>query len=255
MSGYRIRTRLDCLMRKTLAEATENPRKGFGSGITTREEFMKLLNSKSTSFPDAELRELKQLQSRMESGKGVFYVDTEFVGSHAMEITVVDGNGKVVVNTAVDYGLTVGELYVPNMNFMELRTLNRVFGSPSVQRTSGTSPKLIASELKKAEFGKDSLLVEWSSNRCDWTHLKTLLESVGEGDMMPPISNNIRILRAWRGGFPGFVSFTLSFFHRFVFPEQAGLADLAHQSLADTKMLMNLTKVLMDYALKSKHKK
>jgi hypothetical protein len=181
----------DCVERKKLAEAKDNPRVGYGSGITNRESFMVALNAKRLSLPADSVRTLQLLQSRIKAQQQVFYVDTEFLHGRIIEITVLDVAGDIVVSTPVDYGVTVSELYTPNLSFMEIRVLSRIFGAPSAKPTSGMTPRRIASLLRNAKFDKNALFVEWSNNRCDWRGINKMLTDLGEGEMMPPTQKNI----------------------------------------------------------------
>lgn len=180
------------------------------------------------------LDDMKEFQnlSRVEE---VFYVDVEFVGDTVLEICVLNSKGEVILNTYVDHGYTVAELYATQDHSACLFKLIGIYGPPSDKRTPGMTPQEVANVLLANGFNRKSHVVEWSLNYCDLRHLQAMFEKLGLSDMIP--TSSIRPLIGWRRALPGFMSFKLSIVFSFVFPERRDLFLNAHLARPDTEML------------------
>jgi hypothetical protein len=115
----------------------------------------------------------------------VFFIDVEttasFMGqsAEAIEISVIDGNNNVIINTIVDYGLTIDQMFniyaAPPNNGFRYRTLAKVLGPPREKSISGRRPEQIIQILKAAGMNKRSFLAHWSMSSHDWHALKRLI--------------------------------------------------------------------------------
>ncbi|KAH7342874.1 hypothetical protein BKA65DRAFT_538063 [Rhexocercosporidium sp. MPI-PUGE-AT-0058] len=198
---------------------------------------------------------LKDLYNRLESGRGIYSIDLEFVNNFIIEICILDHSGNIIIDTKVDYEISTLNLYdqvtgTANSRQRELgNTLRRIYGPPSANtRTGGQTPSAIIERLTAAKFDHDTMLLEWSANWCDFYRLQYMLLRSGNEDLIP--RKSIRILQSWRNVLPGFVSFTLSFFFSWVFPDRMDLVVDAHLAYADTMMLYLLTQKLLETVFK-----
>jgi hypothetical protein len=81
----------------------------------------------------------------------VFFIDVETTVSfmrqsaEAIEISVIDSNNNVIINTIVDYCLTIDQMFnmyaAPPNNDFRYRTLVKVLGPPSEKSVSGRRPE------------------------------------------------------------------------------------------------------------------
>jgi hypothetical protein len=190
----------------------------------------------------------------------VFFIDVEttvsFMGqcAEAIEISVIDGNNNVIINTIVDYGLTIDQMFnlyatPPNNDFC-YRTLAKVLGPPSEKSVSGRRPEQIIQILKAAGMNKHSFLVDWSMSSYDWHALKRLINRAGDSDTacLPLYSNSWRLLQEWKHNMPG-ISCSLDKIFPLIFPNDK-LVGMNHRSLPDTKMLVKLAWKFFDITSK-----
>jgi hypothetical protein len=84
-----------------------------------------------------------------------------------IEISVVDGDGSIIVDTIIDHGLTVEEMFakysIPGVRDRRHFTLMKVVGSPHSERIPGLTPNEIVQILRQAGVNKNSILIESES--------------------------------------------------------------------------------------------
>jgi hypothetical protein len=181
----------------------------------------------------------------------VFFIDVEttvsFMGqsAEAIEISVIDGNNNVIIDTIVDYGLTVDQMFN-----MYAAPPNNEFGPPNEKRVSGRQPEEIIQILKAAGMNEHSFLVDWSMSSYDWHALKRLIISAGNSDtaVLPLYSNSWRLLQEWKRNMPG-ISCSLDKIFPLIFPNSK-LIGLNHRSLPDIQMLVMLAQKFFDITSK-----
>jgi hypothetical protein len=199
----------------------------------------------------------KAVRDRLVSNpKSVYYCDTEFAVSRpslpwkCLEISIVDGEGNVVVDTKVDYGLTVAEFYnkyVPDSHdYWRYSSVVKVYGRPSNARVPGMTPEQIVDTLRTHGMNQDSMWVEWSQSRCDHNMLKQILGFTNNKDtsIIPREGNVWLQTRTWRNNMKGIQTLSLPRFFPLLFPGD-DLNGKNHRSLPDTQMLMKVTDVLL----------
>ncbi|RDL40314.1 uncharacterized protein BP5553_00293 [Venustampulla echinocandica] len=158
-----------------------------------------LLNSHAFTMSQTARRVKEALVA---SPNTVFFIDIETTVScmgqcaEAIEISVIDGNNNVIIDTIVDYGLTIEQMFnlyaTPPINDFRYRTLAKVLGPLSEKAVSGRRPEQIIQILYAAGMNKDSFLVDWSMSSYDWDALKRLINRAGDGDAacLPLYSNS-----------------------------------------------------------------
>ncbi|KIN04473.1 hypothetical protein OIDMADRAFT_50330 [Oidiodendron maius Zn] len=180
----------------------------------------------------------------------VFFIDVETTVAvkgqfaDAIEISVIDGNNNVIIDTIIDYGLTIDQMFnlhaTPPDNDFRYRTLAKVLGPPTDKKVTGHRPEQIVQVLKAAGMNKHSFLVEWSMSGYDWHALERLIARTGDSKMecRPLYSNSWRLLQEWKHNMPG-ISCALEKIFPLLFPGDK-LIGMNHRSLPDTKMLVKM---------------
>jgi hypothetical protein len=110
-----------------------------------------------------------------------------------IEISVMDSNGTVIVDTIIDYGLTVAEMFAqystPKVFDRRFYTLVKILGHPSNKRITGLTPTGIVLALRQAGMNEDSMLIDWSMCWFDWYGLRRIMEIAGDVLCLPTKSN------------------------------------------------------------------
>ena len=114
--------------------------------------------------------------------------------------------------------------------------MRRVYSKES--QTSGMTIDDIRDTLLNAGMNSNSELVEWSTSGTDRRKLEMIM-----GEHTP--EDSILLPRYWRKVLPGFLTLSLSYFHRFLCPDSK-LHERAHRAGPDTLMLINTTRALID---------
>ena len=171
-------------------------RKQRGSEVTDAKSMNAFLTTHVFEMSDF----ARTVKVKMETDpNAVFFIDIEtsipFTGGRAepIEISVVDGNGTVIVDTIIDYGLTVAEMFeqysTPNVFDRRFYTLVKVLGHPSNNRIKGLKPTEIVQALQKAGINESLILIDWSMCRFDWFGLRRIMEIAGDVSCLPTKSN------------------------------------------------------------------
>ena len=219
-------------------------------------EMNEFLNSHTFIMSETARRVYEALQTNPST---VFFIDVETTvqlrgqAPEAIEISVIDGNNNIIVNTLVDYGLTIDQMFhqystPPDIDF-RYRALAKVLGPPSENHVSGYRPEEIIEILKVAGMNKDSFLVDWSMSSFDWHALKRLIDRAGKSGSddttcLPLYKNSCRLLMEWKHNMPG-ISCSLEKLFPLVFPNDK-LIGMNHRSLPDTEMLVKLARKFFD---------
>lgn len=112
----------------------------------------------------------------------VFLIDTAFGqlgegrGGVLFEVCVRNLQGKTLINTLIDYGGSIGDLFASNtLNLSRVDgTVQRLYGiardDPNVDttRTTGTTLLQLAKDLRRIGITSVSTIVEWSKNHVDF---------------------------------------------------------------------------------------
>ena len=227
------------------------------SSLVDVDAIHKFLNSHTFTMSETARRVNKALSA---SPNTVFFIDVEttvsFMGqsAEAIEISVIDGNNNVIIDTIVDYGLTIDQMFntyaTPPNNDFRYRTLAKLLGPISGKSVSGRRPEQIIQILKAAGMNQHSFLVDWSMSSYDWHALKILIIRAGDSDtaVLPLYSNSWRLLQEWKHNMPG-ISCSLDKIFPLIFPNDK-LVGLNHRSLPDTKMLVKLSQKFFDLTSK-----
>jgi hypothetical protein len=212
---------------------------GLGAELTDPAEMKKYLDDMKLSI-DSSTKAFLESQN-------TFYIDFEFAGNTALEICVLNNVGETIVDCLVNHSCTIRQLYDrchAQQNRRVFGTVLRLFGQPSAKMSPGLTPNEIARKLKVAGMNESSVLVEWSTSRCDWHHLQSLMSVTDYVSIMPKKENSFLAVNAWRRALPAFPSFQLSVFFRAVFPTRKDLISRSHRAGADTEMLRLLTSTM-----------
>jgi hypothetical protein len=190
------------------------------------------------------------------SPKKVFFIDVETTwrGQGAellvLEASVINGTGRVVLNTLIDYGYTVTdflEKYAPDpTNHPCSLVIIKVYGPERNEKINGLTPAQVVERLKTSGMGPESILVEWSSGCFDWNAIRRLMERTGDTTCLPLKRNNWMALQDWKRNMPGQVCKLESIFP-LLFPGDVLLGQ-NHRSLPDTQMLVNMVLKLFEVA-------
>lgn len=105
-----------------------------------------------------------------------------------MEICIYDARGNEIINTTINHGCTIEDLYNRDAHGLNLYrgALRKIYG-PSIKKLApGLTISEVADVLESCGFGKNIYMVEWSSGFCDYYQLRVALESVHRDSLMPP---------------------------------------------------------------------
>ena len=150
----------------------------------TCSKFLKILQTQSFT-PDFCSR--NTWQKVIERPRDVFFIDTEFATFELpMSICILDSSGDVIVNHVIDYGdedlwsrAGVAANFIARQQLMRYHGQNTKKGGGLTHGIANVLGKAtgvyIAAILRDAGLSRDSILVEWSNNCCDYHMLKTML--------------------------------------------------------------------------------
>jgi hypothetical protein len=103
------------------------------------------------------------------SPEKVFLIDVETTwrGQGAellvLEASVINGTGRVILNTLIDYGCTVTDFlakYAPDpTNHPHLLAIIKVYGPERNEKINGLTPAQVVERLKASGMGPESILV------------------------------------------------------------------------------------------------
>lgn len=187
-------------------------------------------------------------ETLVDNKSNLFFIDTEFIDSTIIEVCILDALGKVVLDTPIDFGCTVRELWERFNGKFGLRKLAVTHGHPSEKPTQGMTIEAIHSVLMEAGFNQNSVLVEWSSSKCDYHQLFRAFEHAGLSDAMPPPNLSVQMIPLYRAALPGFLSWKLSVFFSFIYPTRTDLLLNAHRANPDAQMLFLATEIFLTNA-------
>ena len=74
--------------------------------------------------------------------------------------------------------------------------LSKAYGPPSDEETDGMTIHDVASHLETLVAGQEFLLVEWSTNYCDYDLLFKTLDEIGKSHILPPRKEALSLLNA-----------------------------------------------------------
>jgi len=199
------------------------------------------LESKVFDIPPGWETVAKQIVAVRPDNK-VFFVDVEFfTDSRIIEIAILDADGHCVLHTNVSYHETVSELA---KSPQEVYSARRIYGG---EQTNGMTLPELAAELLKLGITKDSIIVEWSTNNCDYRAIHQAFQDYPDVmAILPPKHRWMRALTSlWKVLLPGCPSFALDLLHDVVFPEDTG--NLHHFAKVDAQKLYKMVrKALVD---------
>lgn len=104
----------------------------------------------------------------------------------------------MVINTIIDYETKIQTCYDKANHDIERRTIDKIYRTEREECTSGMTREEVAEALITEGFGANSILVEWSMNRCDYLMLREMFESLSLGYLMPPVKYPWLVLRDWK---------------------------------------------------------
>ena len=241
-------------MNRRNVKLSGNKRVGLGNSIKTPNQLTQHLEKRHLKPASTQV---KKIQKAFEGREQSYYVDIEFTHKFPCEICVMNSKKVVLVNTTINYGCTIAELYdTDGFSWMDIASLSKIYGPPTNEITPGLTPTEIMAVLKDHGMTQQSLLVEWSSNKCDYNWVLWLAKQAGQVDIVPRFENTFSPLSAWRSCLPGFFSFRLSDLYSFLYPDElkSRLSEV-HRALFDTVMLYDCTQVLYDHTYGVKDKK
>ncbi|MCJ1363980.1 hypothetical protein MMC16_003089 [Acarospora aff. strigata] len=140
--------------------------------------------------------------------ESVFYMDTEgmFQNEHGIlfEIALLDHKGNPLVDTVVDHGLSVADLYRWTRRNVKqkdigLRSVAKIYGAGTEEQTPGMTYEDIADEiLGNVNLTQDCQILEWSTNRCDWKSLQRLVTAVDPSTTIRTRRAEFDVTYAWK---------------------------------------------------------
>jgi hypothetical protein len=103
---------------------------------------------------------------------------------HVLEASVIDGTGRVILDTLIDYGYTIAHFlakYAPDpTNRPCSLAIIKVYGPKRNEKINSLTPAQVVERLKARGIGPESIFVEWSSGRFDWNTIRRLIEKTGD---------------------------------------------------------------------------
>jgi hypothetical protein len=105
-----------------------------------------------------------------------------------MEICIYDARGNEIINTTINHGSTIEDLYNQDAHGLNLYrgTLGKISGPPIKTFTPGLTISKVADVRESYGIGKNIYMVEWSSGFCDYYQLRAASESSHRDSLMPP---------------------------------------------------------------------
>ncbi|PSS20555.1 hypothetical protein M430DRAFT_235348 [Amorphotheca resinae ATCC 22711] len=178
----------------------------------------------------------------------VFFVDMEFgqLGTgeefvrHLFEVSIYNAKGECLIDTTVDYGITILELagWCPSRRWTNC--IQGIYGNDFERRTPGLRVEDLADKFAHVGINTNSTFVEWSTNGCDATTIIKSMSDVGRGELLPPRGNWVSGIPMWRGIMPGARTLALQPLHAMLFAETTLLDH--HHAAVDTRKLWEVMK-------------
>ncbi len=222
----------------------------FQIGATTLQEYLEA-NKIEVSDQADRFRSLWESKS-----PNLFLIDTEFAGDLLLEICVMKADGEVIVDTIVNHQTQI-QTCCDRVDYDMRSSITKVYGTDRDQYTPGMTMELIAEALVDGGFGPESVLVEWSSGRCDYWKIFNLLNHVGLEHLMPPRANSWQFLLDWSKVVKksrSALDCRLSVLYLALQPGDTWLPRHAHRAGPDTLMLLRMIQLYFDYVTNLRQK-
>lgn len=155
------------MQRKLLGLAYK--RIGLGRGVQTTVGMQQLLRKGIESHPK-DTQMWKSFAALLKKGRGIYFIDTDNVHNVMTEISVIDAAGTVILDTKVNHGMSINDIYRRSESAAIPRffcTIRKAYGPPTTGQTLGLTAKENSALLAEKGLNQDLVLVEWSTSRCD----------------------------------------------------------------------------------------
>ena len=186
-------------------------------------------------------------------GSGVMYVDTEFVDKRLIQVAILDATGKTILDARIDHGLSIQELYdeLPERGYRrawQLRVLSRFYGPDSTIKSPMITVNELASKLTALRLS-EHIMIEWSTNYCDYRMLAQTLEVMGKAAaIMPPVTHRVSGLHLYRSYIlKKNATFALQAIYPFLLPNSKLIWN-HHEAEVDTKKLFHVVELAFSVA-------
>jgi hypothetical protein len=181
----------------------------------------------------------------------VWSIDTEFGRSKGkqwlFEVAILDSRGKCILNSKIDHGCTVKELFdMPGMDRISQRHLCKIYDvryeskEMATTRTSGITLKDLELELYRLGASKKKFL-QWATGQSDYFAFANNIPA----ECFPPKEQWFQIVPVWRQIIPG-IRLKLEHFYPALFPN-CPLNESHHRAKVDAQKLYRAAKEMMKY--------
>ncbi|KAF4627174.1 hypothetical protein G7Y89_g10982 [Cudoniella acicularis] len=187
------------------------------------------------------------------SPSDVFIVDIEtgFDGV-VHEVGAVTLKGFVVVDTSVNYGMSLYDFYKLSQNdlsedqqFRAFCTINKTYRPPNRSEMKGSTLREILEYLMKAGMTADSIWVEHSFGNFDYKRSRKWRQLILKHNL--PLEQNVfSTLDLWRLLLPGLFSHQQSHLFSLLRLNDPAISGKRHISLPDTLMCREILRVAID---------
>lgn len=176
----------------------------------------------------------------------LFFFDTEFAGKLLCEIGIVNSEGKVVLDTAIEHGKTCDQLIRESaVNPIATSSILKYYG-PNRQARPMMTLEALATKIEELEVGHNTTFVEWSTNNCDWHKLYGALQDVGKEWLMPPVEQSLKTIPFLKQGlFKKLETCSLPQLYPVIFPTCV-LRHQSHDAAMDATKLYNVMRRVLN---------
>jgi hypothetical protein len=201
--------------------------------------------SKTFPLPPVWTQVKKQLENQGHNNN-IFFVDCEFRrsanGRIPFEIAIRNYAGELVLDTLIDYKAEISDLQKYQQTHSLRNKLGKLYSDSEDGKTTGITIEELANKFQEIGINKDSILIEWSTQWCDWQSLYNAFELHSAGSaalFLPPKEYVLRgITDIWKVIMPGCPSFALDVLYDKVFPDDVGTPH--HGAGWDTRKLYRI---------------